>query len=61
VKLGGGPEVVAHTIAKALKSSHPKPRYPVTPSAHLLIHQRRFIPDRIWDLMMRAQYPTPKA
>jgi NADP-dependent 3-hydroxy acid dehydrogenase YdfG len=60
VKLGGGPEKVAGTIAKALKANRPKPRYPVTPSAHLMINQRRFTPDQVWDLMMRAQFPTPK-
>jgi NADP-dependent 3-hydroxy acid dehydrogenase YdfG len=60
-KLGAGPEAVAKTIAGALKSGNPKPRYPVTPSAHLMITQRRFTPDRVWDLMMRAQFPRPKA
>jgi NAD(P)-dependent dehydrogenase (short-subunit alcohol dehydrogenase family) len=59
VKLGGGPDKVAATIAKALKAKRPKPRYPVTPSAHLMINQRRFTPDQVWDLMMRAQFPTP--
>ena len=60
VKLGGGPEKVAETIVKALGARRPKARYPVTPSAHLMIGQRRITPDRIWDLMMRAQFPTPK-
>jgi NADP-dependent 3-hydroxy acid dehydrogenase YdfG len=59
VKLGGGPEAVAKTIGKALKSGRPKPRYAVTPSAHLLINQRRFMPDQVWDLIMRTQFPTP--
>ncbi len=59
-KLGAGPEAVAKTIAKALESTKPKPRYPVTPSAHLLINQRRIMPDRLWDLMMRTQFPTPR-
>jgi NAD(P)-dependent dehydrogenase (short-subunit alcohol dehydrogenase family) len=59
-KLGAGPEAVAKTIAGALKSGRPKARYPVTPSAHLLLTQKRFTPDRVWDLMMRTQYPTPK-
>jgi NAD(P)-dependent dehydrogenase (short-subunit alcohol dehydrogenase family) len=59
-KLGAGPEAVAATIAKALNASRPKARYPVTASAHLLINQRRFTPDGVWDLMMRAQFPTPK-
>jgi NAD(P)-dependent dehydrogenase (short-subunit alcohol dehydrogenase family) len=60
-KLGGGPEVVAATISKALAARRPKARYPVTASAHLMINQRRVTPDRIWDLIMRAQFPTPKA
>jgi NADP-dependent 3-hydroxy acid dehydrogenase YdfG len=60
-KLGAGPDAVAKTIAGALHSGRPKARYPVTPSAHLMINQRRFTPDRVWDLMMRSQFPTPKA
>jgi NAD(P)-dependent dehydrogenase (short-subunit alcohol dehydrogenase family) len=60
-KLGAGPEAVANTISKAITAGRPRPRYPVTPSAHLMINQRRFVPDRVWDLMMRTQFPTPKA
>ena len=60
VKLGGGPEKVAAAIAGALSAKRPKARYPVTPSAHLMIGQRRVTPDRVWDLIMRAQFPTPK-
>jgi NADP-dependent 3-hydroxy acid dehydrogenase YdfG len=59
-KLGGGPEVVAKTIARALKSRRPKARYLITPSAHLMVNQRRFTPDHIWDRIMRTQFPTPK-
>ncbi len=59
-RLGGGPEAVANAIAGALKSGRPRPRYPVTLSAHLMINQRRFMPDQVWDLMMRTQFPTPK-
>jgi NAD(P)-dependent dehydrogenase (short-subunit alcohol dehydrogenase family) len=59
-KLGAGPEAVAKSIADALEAKRPKARYPVTPSAHLMITQRRFTPDRVWDLMMRSQFPTPK-
>ncbi len=59
-KLGAGPEKVADVIAGALESKRPKARYPITPSAHLMINQRRVTPDRVWDLMMRAQFPTPK-
>jgi NAD(P)-dependent dehydrogenase (short-subunit alcohol dehydrogenase family) len=59
-KLGGGPEVVANAIAKALGAKRPKARYPVTLSARLMINQRRLMPDQVWDLMMRSQFPTPK-
>ena len=58
-KLGAGPDKVAETIASALKAERPKPRYPVTASAHLMINQRRLMPDRLWDLAMRTQFPTP--
>ena len=59
-KLGAGPDAVAKTIATAIKARRPKARYPVTASAHLMINQRRLVPDRVWDLMMRTQFPTPK-
>src|SRR5947209_677486 len=58
-KLGAGPDAVAKTIAKAIEAKRPRARYPVTPSAHLMINQRRVTPDRVWDLMMRAQFPRP--
>ena len=59
-KLGGGPETVAATVSRALKAKRPKARYAVTPSAHLMINQRKVTPDRLWDLMMRVAYPTPR-
>ncbi|MCW4352427.1 oxidoreductase [Hoyosella sp. YIM 151337] len=58
-KLGGGPETVAAVIEKALTARRPRPRYTVTPSAKLLIMQRKFTPDRLWDLAMRTQFPRP--
>jgi len=59
-KLGGGPETVAKTIANALESEHPRTRYPVTASARLMMVQRKLLPDRVWDLLMRTQFPVPK-
>jgi len=58
-KLGAGPEAVAKAIGKAIGATRPKARYPVTASARLLIGQRRLAPDRVWDLIMRTQFPTP--
>jgi NAD(P)-dependent dehydrogenase (short-subunit alcohol dehydrogenase family) len=59
-KLGGGPEDVARTIGHALQARRPKARYPVTLSARLLMGQRRLMPDRMWDMAMRSQFPQPK-
>ncbi len=58
-RLGGGPESVAKTIERALTASSPKPRYPVTPSARLIMAQRRVLPDRVWDRFLTTQYPIP--
>jgi NADP-dependent 3-hydroxy acid dehydrogenase YdfG len=58
-KLGAGPEAVARAIEGAITASRPRARYPVTASAHLMINQRRLVPDRFWDLLMRTQFPTP--
>ncbi len=59
-KLGGGPETVAETISGALTAKRPKTRYPVTASARVMMGQRRLMPDRAWDLLMRTQFPVPK-
>jgi NAD(P)-dependent dehydrogenase (short-subunit alcohol dehydrogenase family) len=58
-KLGAGPEAVAKTIERAISAGHPRPRYRVTASAKLMISQRRLMSDRMWDRMMRTQFPTP--
>lgn len=59
-KLGAGPEAVARTISRAIQARRPRARYPVTASARLMIGQRRLMPDRLWDLAMRAQFPQPR-
>jgi NAD(P)-dependent dehydrogenase (short-subunit alcohol dehydrogenase family) len=58
-KLGGGPETVARAIEKAITANHPKARYRVTPSAKLLTGVARRMPARLWDSMMRSQFPSP--
>ncbi len=60
-KLGAGPDAVAKTISRAINARRPKARYPVTASARIMINQRRLTPDRMWDLMMRSQFPQPRA
>jgi short-subunit dehydrogenase len=58
-KLGAGPDAVAKAIERALTSRRPRARYPVTASARLMMGQRRLMPDRLWDRVMRTQFPTP--
>ena len=59
-KLGAGPEAVAAKIAKALTAKRPSTRYKVTTSARAMIGMRRLMTDRMWDRMVRSQYPPPK-
>jgi NAD(P)-dependent dehydrogenase (short-subunit alcohol dehydrogenase family) len=58
-RLGGPPESVAKVIERAISAKRPRPRYVVTPSARLLITQRRLLQDRGWDAVMRSQFPSP--
>jgi NAD(P)-dependent dehydrogenase (short-subunit alcohol dehydrogenase family) len=58
--LGGGPEVVAKAIERAISRRRPPARVRVTPSARLAILQRRITPDRVWDAAMRSQFPQPR-
>jgi NAD(P)-dependent dehydrogenase (short-subunit alcohol dehydrogenase family) len=58
-RLGGGPDSVAKVIEKALAADRPRIRYRVTPSARLLITQRKLMTDRLWDRMLATQFPRP--
>jgi NAD(P)-dependent dehydrogenase (short-subunit alcohol dehydrogenase family) len=57
--LGGGPGRVAAVIETAITAERPRPRYPVTPSARLLMGMRRALPDRAWDRFLAGRYPRP--
>jgi NAD(P)-dependent dehydrogenase (short-subunit alcohol dehydrogenase family) len=59
-RLAAGPESVAKVIERAITSRRPKPRYMVTAGARVLLVTRRALPDRGWDAMMRAQFPSPR-
>jgi NAD(P)-dependent dehydrogenase (short-subunit alcohol dehydrogenase family) len=59
-RLGGGPDVVAKAIEKAISRRRAPTRVLVTPSARLTVLQRRLLPDRAWDTAMRAQFPQPR-
>jgi NAD(P)-dependent dehydrogenase (short-subunit alcohol dehydrogenase family) len=58
-RLGGGPETVARAIERAISARRPRTRYKVTPSARLILAQRRLFSDRAWDAFMRSQFPSP--
>jgi len=58
--LGAGPDRVAKVIEKSLRKRRAPTRVTITPSAKLSISSRRLLPDRVWDAMMRAQFPMPK-
>jgi NAD(P)-dependent dehydrogenase (short-subunit alcohol dehydrogenase family) len=59
-RLGGPPDAVAKVIERAIAARRPKVRYRITPSAHVLIAQRKLVSDRMWDRMMRLQFPQPR-
>jgi NAD(P)-dependent dehydrogenase (short-subunit alcohol dehydrogenase family) len=59
-RLGGGPEVVAKAIERAITRRRARTRVLVTPSARLSVLQRRLLPDRAWDAAMRVQFPQPR-
>lgn len=58
--LGAGPERVAKVIERSIRKRRAPTRVTITPSAKLSIPSRRLMPDRAWDALMRAQFPTPK-
>jgi NAD(P)-dependent dehydrogenase (short-subunit alcohol dehydrogenase family) len=59
-RLGAGPDAVAKKISKALSASRPNTRYKVAASARLTMGMRRLMTDRMWDRMIRSQYPPPE-
>jgi NAD(P)-dependent dehydrogenase (short-subunit alcohol dehydrogenase family) len=59
-KLGAGPEAVASKIERALSSRRPKPRYRVTPSAHMIMGINTMLTDRGWDRFVGTQFSRPK-
>jgi len=58
-RLGGGPDVVAKAIERAISARRPPARVALTPSAKVTIAMRKLLSDRAWDAAMRRQFPTP--
>ncbi|HTB50550.1 MAG TPA: SDR family NAD(P)-dependent oxidoreductase [Solirubrobacteraceae bacterium] len=57
--LGGGPDIVAKAIEKAISRRRAPTRMLLTPSARLTVLQRKLLSDRLWDAMLRTQMPEP--
>lgn len=55
------PDAVARVIEKAISARRPRTRYPVTTAARLLMTTRRLLPDRVFDALLRRQYPSPRS
>jgi NAD(P)-dependent dehydrogenase (short-subunit alcohol dehydrogenase family) len=58
-RLGGSPDDVAGAVLAAITAEDPKARYPVTPSARLLLAARRLLPDNAWDALMARSFARP--
>jgi NAD(P)-dependent dehydrogenase (short-subunit alcohol dehydrogenase family) len=59
-RLGGDPEDVAKAVERALTSRSPRIRMRVTPSARLLIGQRRLMTAGMWDRFLATQFTRPR-
>jgi NADP-dependent 3-hydroxy acid dehydrogenase YdfG len=59
-RFGAGPEAVARVIEKAISRRRPRTRYPVTPSARIMLGQRALLPDRLWDAVVGTSFPRPR-
>jgi NAD(P)-dependent dehydrogenase (short-subunit alcohol dehydrogenase family) len=58
-RLGGDPDDVAQAIEKAITARRAPIRVRVTPSAHLLIGQRKLMTDGLWDRFLTTQFRRP--
>ncbi len=55
-----GPEAAAEVIEHAIRAKRPKTRYRVAPSAAIMLTARHWLPDPVFDFMLRRWYPTPR-
>lgn len=60
-RLGGEPDAVAKAIQKAIDAKRAPIRVRVTPSAHVLVAQRRLLTDGLWDRFLDTQFEAPRA
>ena len=59
-RLGGEPDAVAKAVEKAIIARRAPIRTRVTASAHVLVTQRRLLPDRGWDAFVCDAVQAPR-
>ena len=59
-RLGGDPEDVAKAVERGITRRSPRIRMRVTPSAHVLITQRRMMTAGMWDRFLATQFKHPR-
>ncbi len=57
--LASSADAVAAVIVRAAAAKSPRARYVVGPVAHAAVMTRRLLPDRVFDAVIRAGFPTP--
>jgi short-subunit dehydrogenase len=55
----GPPEAVARVIERAITAAGPRSRYVVPASSRLFVAFGRWLPDHLWDAVMRRRYHAP--
>jgi short-subunit dehydrogenase len=53
------PEQVARVVEKAVRSRHPRRRYPVGLLTHSVFAMRRLLPDAAFERFVRTEFPVP--
>lgn len=53
------PERVAEAVALAATARRPRARYPVGMLSRSALGMRRYLPDRLFDVFVRRQFPSP--
>jgi NAD(P)-dependent dehydrogenase (short-subunit alcohol dehydrogenase family) len=53
---GFPPQLFGDTVIKILSSKHPRARYAIPRSSALVIAVRRFLPERVWDALLKLMF-----
>jgi len=59
VRFGSSAQDIANVITKAVTVRRPRTRYLINPVARGLVAMKRWLPDRVYDAVLRRQYGLP--